>query len=345
MKAPKHQKKAVKVTLHGHSWSVYPLKCRDKAVFRVFHRINGERRAKNFTTLGKAKADPRSILKDIHKQGRSTIHLTDDEKRDWHAAVTVLQQSGIRSSFETIIRHYTDLAATAGGEELLTDIVRKQVAARKRALTPIKLADLRAAYLAALKKKERSERYIDAQSSHTGQFTNHVGDVMSDKITREKVQGFIDSKKGVDPRTKRNLLEAIKAMMKFGKSHRSVRADWDEAEHVVVPTVKSVKVSTFTAEELKKLFAAAPAKFEPILAVAAFAGIRSSEIEALEWKHIRLLEQDPKDKIIKLDDDVTEESSKRSVEIHDTLCGWLTGPFKVQGKLWTGSHDEFYRMK
>ncbi len=56
-------------------------------------------------------------------------------------------------------------------------------------------------------------------------------------------------------------------------------------------------------------------------------------------------QRDPKDKIIKLDDDVTEESSKRSVEIHDTLCGWLTGPFKVQGKLWTGSHDEFYRMK
>ncbi|MBE0544125.1 MAG: hypothetical protein IH623_22530 [Verrucomicrobia bacterium] len=282
MEPPKPKKKVIQVTHHGHAWQVYPLKCRDKVVFRVFHRVNGERRAKNFTTLAKAKADARSILKEIYKQGRSAIHLTDDEKRDWHAAVTVLQQSGIRSSFETIIRHYADLAATAGGEELLTDIVRKQVAARKRALTPIKLADLRATYLAALKKKERSERCIDAQGSHTGQFTNHVGDVMSDKITRERLQDFIDGKKGVDARTKRNLLEAIKAMMKFGKSHRSVPADWDEADHVVMPAVRSKKVSTFTAEELKKLFASAPAKFRPILALAAFAGIRSSEIEALE---------------------------------------------------------------
>lgn len=42
---------------------------------------------------------------------------------------------------------------------------------------------------------------------------------------------------------------------------------------------------------------------------------------------------------------MTEESSKRSVEIHDTLCEWLMGPFKAKGKLWTGSHDEFYRMQ
>ena len=116
MESQKPEKKVIQVVHHGHSWPVYPLKCRDKMVFRVFHRVNGERRAKNFTTLAKAKADARSILKEIYKQGRSDIHLTEVEKRDWHAAMAVLQESGIRSSLETITRHYADLAATAGGK-------------------------------------------------------------------------------------------------------------------------------------------------------------------------------------------------------------------------------------
>ena len=145
MESPKPEKKVIQVVHHGHSWPVYPLKCRDKVVFRVFHRVNGERRAKNFTTLAKAKADAHSILKEIYKQGRSAIHLTDDEKRDWHAAMSVLQQSGIRSRLETITRLYADLATAAGGEGLLTDIVRKHVASRSRAVVPIKLAELRGA--------------------------------------------------------------------------------------------------------------------------------------------------------------------------------------------------------
>ena len=53
---------------------------------------------------------------------------------------------------------------------------------------------------------------------------------MSDGITREVLQGFIDSKKKVDPRTKKNLLDAVKAMMTFGKSIRNVPVEWEEAK-------------------------------------------------------------------------------------------------------------------
>jgi integrase len=134
-------------------------------------------------------------------------------------------------------------------------------------------------------------------------------------------------------------------MMRFGKSFRCVPPEWDEAAHVILPTVQPKKVKTYTPEELKKLLAAAPKKFRPILALAAFAGIRSSEIELLDWKHIRIREKEPGDRIIRLDIDVTEESSKRSVPIDDILWNWLAGPSKREGKLWTGTHDDFYKMQ
>ena len=62
-----------------------------KGVFRVFHRVNGERIPKTFMSLSKAKADAKSLLKELYGKADSRIHLTDDEKRDWQAAMKLLR--------------------------------------------------------------------------------------------------------------------------------------------------------------------------------------------------------------------------------------------------------------
>ena len=51
------EEKAIEVTLHGNAWKVYPMKCRNKTLYRVVHRVNGERRPENFSSLADAKAD------------------------------------------------------------------------------------------------------------------------------------------------------------------------------------------------------------------------------------------------------------------------------------------------
>jgi integrase len=348
---PKKEPKVFKVWLYGHNWPVYPMDCRGRDIFRVKYKVDGKVVKKTFPSRKLAKEYAKSLLRERHGTAESKIHLTDDEKRDWQAAVNVKKQAGIRASLETVVRHYADLAKIVGDEALLTDVARKYAEGRGKGGTPITVAVLRDDYLAHLKKKERSERYIEAQRSHTGQFTKKAGDVMSDRVTRELLQDFIDKKKdedgkNVDARTKKNLLDAVKAMMTFGKSQRRVPADWDEADHVVLPSEKPKLVRMYTAEELKKLLAGAPKKFKPVLALGAFAGLRSSEIELLEWKHVRVLEKNEKDQIIMLDVDVTDEASKRTVQICKTLRNWLPVGFKFQGgKIWNGSHDAFYRAQ
>ena len=59
------------------------MKCRTKTLYRVFHRVNGERRPKNFSSLADPKADAKNIIKEIYIQGDSKIHLAADEKLDW----------------------------------------------------------------------------------------------------------------------------------------------------------------------------------------------------------------------------------------------------------------------
>jgi hypothetical protein len=96
MQSPISKKKAIEVTLHGHAWKVYPMKCRNKTLYRVVHRVNGERRPKNFSLPAEAKAHAKNIIKEIYTQGDSKIHLAADEKLDWQAAMNVLKRAGIR---------------------------------------------------------------------------------------------------------------------------------------------------------------------------------------------------------------------------------------------------------
>ena len=93
MKTAKRQKKIV-VKLHGHEWSVYPLKSRDSTIYRVFHRVNGQRVPKTFMSLAKKpRPTPRALLKEFYGKADSRIHLTDDEKRDWRAAMNLMKEA------------------------------------------------------------------------------------------------------------------------------------------------------------------------------------------------------------------------------------------------------------
>jgi len=103
------------------------MKCRNKTLYRAVHRVNGERRPKDFSSLADAKVDAKNLIQEFYTKGDSKIHLAADEKLDWQAAMNILKQAGTRSSLETICRQYADLCAAAGGAGLLTDTVRKHV--------------------------------------------------------------------------------------------------------------------------------------------------------------------------------------------------------------------------
>jgi hypothetical protein len=53
--------------------------------------VNGERRPINLRSLADAKADAKTIIKEIYTQGDSKIHLAADKKLDWLAAMDVLR--------------------------------------------------------------------------------------------------------------------------------------------------------------------------------------------------------------------------------------------------------------
>ena len=106
--------------------------------------------------------------------------------------------------------------------------------------------------------------------------------------------------------------------------------------------VEKVKVKhgdtlIFTPQEITKLLAAVSPEFLPCLAIGAFAGLRSAEIERLDWSEIDLAGGH-----ITIGANKAKTASRRVVPIHENLAAWLAPYAGQKGNVWKGNHDEFY---
>ena len=97
------------------------------------------------------------------------------------------------------------------------------------------------------------------------------------------------------------------------------------------------EVEVFTPTQINKLLAAASPDFLPSLAIGAFAGLRSAEIERLEWSDLRMAE-----KSIVVGASKAKTASRRIVSLADNLAVWLAPYAGQSGFVWGGSHEAFY---
>jgi integrase len=88
-------------------------------------------------------------------------------------------------------------------------------------------------------------------------------------------------------------------------------------------------VVVWTAEEMARLLSHASPSFLPVVAIGGFAGLRTSEIMALDWRDIRLAERS-----IKVTSRKARCAGTRLAPITDNLAAWLTPLAKKSGPLW-----------
>lgn len=93
------------------------------------------------------------------------------------------------------------------------------------------------------------------------------------------------------------------------------------------PREKAIQV--WTPAEMTKLLANATRDFRPCLAIGGFAGLRTSEILALDWQDVRLSER-----TIKVTHRKARCAGTRLAPITDNLAKWLLPLAKKSGPVW-----------
>jgi len=174
----------------------------------------------------------------------------------------------------------------------------------------------------------------------TGRLNRFAGDCRKDacNVTTADIQDWLDGLK-LGAQSYRNFRTVLHTLFKHAVA-RGYAAD-NPVEGVERVKVNGGDVDVFTPSEITRLLDAARQKFPdflPCLAIGAFAGLRSAEIERLEWSDIHLAE-----KFIVVGASKAKTASRRVVPIHDNLAAWLAPYAERKGKVWTGGW--FYKAQ
>jgi integrase len=132
------------------------------------------------------------------------------------------------------------------------------------------------------------------------------------------------------PQTRNNFRTVLQTLFAYGEN----RGFTDQ--NPVVKTAKAKVVrgapSVLTPEQMRRLLDSAPRSFIPYLAIGGFAGLRSAEIERLDWSEINMAQR-----LIEVTAENAKSAQRRLVTISDNLAAWLAPLMQKSGKVITVS--------
>jgi len=155
-------------------------------------------------------------------------------------------------------------------------------------------------------------------------------------VTTGDLQTWLDSL-DLAPLSKKNFRRVVHTLFAFAAARGFIHKDGNPAKDLEKIGVANGTIAIYTPPEMARLLAAASADFLPCILLGGFAGLRSAEIERLDWSAIDL-----KDKTVTVSVTESKTGGRRIVPMAQNLADWLAPYAEHQGPIWKGLHDAFY---
>jgi hypothetical protein len=224
-------------------------------------RINGKRTRRFFRNQRAAKAWLRKTVARIRKEGEGAIEMPDQLRVDALSCAERLKPFG--KSIVDATSHYLAYLATV---------------ARSR-----EVADLVADYTSAKAQDGASVRYLQDLRNRLDTFAADFGQLKLGEVTASLIDDWLRGLQ-VAAQTRNNFRKVLHAFFEYGVMRGFA------TENAVAKTFQAKVVrgapGIFTPGQMATVLEMAPRDYVPYLAIGAFAGLRSAEIERLDWSEI-----------------------------------------------------------
>jgi len=292
--------------------------------FTLCWKEGGRRRTRCFACMDEA----RMIAQQTTVRLTNTCHATDEAtKRDIEVlrhCEGLANQLGV--TLVAAMEEWVSARKTAVGVTL-SDAVRFYAANRTDLLPSKTVAQVADEFVESLRNKGVSAIYVRSCKLHLKGFTAKVGCNIAD-VTVADVNQYLSGRKSLGPVSKNGIRRNIVTMFGFAKRqgylHPDRKTAAEQSETFMEP---ETEIQIFTPEEMERLLLASHARLLPLLAIGAFAGIRSAEIQRLDWDDIKWDRGH-----IEIAGRKAKTAARRLVPLPDNLKAWLapwreaTGP-------------------
>src|SRR5207302_11029232 len=131
-----------------------------------------------------------------------------------------------------------------------------------------------------------SSIYLKALRHYLKRLTDQLGAVAIADVTTGQIDAWLRAANG-NATTKNNLRRNTVTLFSWAREQGYLLLDRKTvAERAMVFAAPDTAPAIFTPEEMRKVIGACPAELLPMIVIGAFAGIRSAEIDRLEWNEI-----------------------------------------------------------
>lgn len=263
--------------------------------------------------------------------------LNSSERSEFIRAKAIVEK--INQPLDIIARHYAE-AVKILGTDLVIEAAREYAKRHPTMLPLIKVSDLVTEFLEEKTKQGRSDRHLETLKSHCKRFGDafcmNVG-----SVTAPDIDIFLDGLE-VGTRTRDNIVNSINTLFEYAKRKRYLPSDHDELSRVArLDNDEDGTIAIYTPEEIAALLKTADESLVPFIAIGGFAGLRSSEIQRLNWQDVKF----DSDCIIVQKGKVKKRGkSRRIVPMLPNLKKWLKPFAQNTGQVWPHSKPYLYEM-
>lgn len=309
------------------------------------YKLGDGRLAFDYKDGSKRKVVKRSNLEDLRAEAEriglailnaetAALELSAEQRRIATAAFASLDPLGLH--LDTTAREVAEAHALTGGASIIA-MARYYAQRNPSRLVAPPTGQIAAELIHELKhaKRQRSPQYLDQLRRDLEAFGKLHPDLTA---VGEKdllaYLGALRSKPGRDgrsqpvgPRRRDNVRDAIVRLSRFSREKGYLPEETKSAAERIERISEGHEVTTFTVEELALLLEAVSERWKPWLCLAAFAGLRTSEIFRLEWNAVKWNQG-----VIAIRRRVAKKVRvSRLVPIQPNLAAWLTSYREAHG--------------
>jgi integrase len=273
-----------------------------KTAWQVACMVSGQRIREAFSTKEEAETRAAQIRAIVDNEGAAAFTLPVDVRTVAAKCVEKLSPHG--ATLDEAVDHYVDYVLKYRNVPTVSEIVEK--------------------LLADAEVNHRRERTVKDLRHRLGAFVKAFGNRRLADITREELKVWLQDPT-LSARSRINY--AVKTSQLYNFAIVNGWCEYNIAASIPRPDAEDSEPDIFTVAQAARLLEhAADYDLHAYVALGLFAGLRSAEINRLDWSNVKLAERS-----VIVGAAVAKKRSRRVVEITDTLAAWLPACAKTKG--------------
>jgi integrase len=296
--------------------------------FAVVWYVGNVRKRKIFADLEHAKIHATSMVNSLSRGEAEAVSLSGEERLCYIRASQFVSEFNI--NLDTAAAEYRDAKRLLKGGSLL-DAARFFAEAKLFNCVSKPVHKVVEEMLKAKSDEGLSHSYVRDLRCRLTKFAEAFQIQLQD-VRGNDVKNWLQEM-DIENRTRNNFKLAIQTLISFAKTQKYLPPNWNEMDSIPVWKVKQDEIEIFTPREMLFFLAVAHENLIPFLSIGGFAGLRSAEVERLDWSKIDL-----KKGYITVDAGIAKTNSRRLVPIVPNLKQWLEPRAKEEGAVITISN-------